>query len=239
MLRQQAARDLLSNPFNTNNMGKVTKKILGATRGKVGDVVFRKFRQMNVNSSYQPNPLNPDTKAQQLQRGIFAVMSKTATSMAKGIKVGFGYKAKGTNLSPRNWFVRTNKEWFTSNQPGIVTISYPELVMSLGRTCEADFNALDFDDANVVGVSWTPLSTAVDTNAELHIVVVCPDNEGCLVSTAAKLSEGSVNVSTPDEWNGLKVHCYAIETAVADHPEDDIVKGQTYRSVYLGQGNIG
>lgn len=220
-------------------MGKVTKKILGATRGKVGDVVFRKFRQMNVNSSYQPNPLNPDTRAQQLQRGIFGVMSKTATSMAKALKVGFGYKAKGTNLSPRNWFVRINKEWFTSTQPGIVTISYPELVMSLGRTCEAAFSTLDFDDPNTVGVSWTPLSTAVDLNAELHIVVVCPDFNGCIVSPAAKLSENSINVSVPSEWNGLNVHCYAIETAVNDHPEDDVVKGMTYHSVYLGTGMIG
>lgn len=220
-------------------MGKVTKKILGATRGKVGDVVFRKFRQLNVNSSYQPNPLNPNTNAQQLQRGIFAQMSKTATSMAKAIKVGFGYKAKGTNLSPRNWFVRINKEWFTSSQPGIVTISYPELVMSMGRACEATFNPLDFDDPNVVGVEWTPLSSAIDMNAELYFAVVVPDAEGCIVSSAAKLSDNSINVSTPAEWSGLKAHVYAIQMAVADHPEDDIVKGMTYRSVYVGQGNIG
>lgn len=220
-------------------MGKVTKKILGATRGKVGDVVFRKFRQMNVDSAYQPTPANPRTEAQMIQRSIFGEMSRMAHATAQGINIGLSWKAKSSNLSPRNWFVRLNKNNFTSSNPGIVQVSYQELIFSTGDRMEANFSPLDLDNPLEVGISWSAEATAVDEKAELYFVVYSPDAKEAVVSGAAKLEDHGKTVTVPAHWNALKVYVYAIEVAVADHPEYNIVKGQTYRSTYIGTGNIG
>lgn len=220
-------------------MGKVTKKILGATRGKVGDVVFRKFRQMNVDSAYQPTPANPRTEAQMIQRAIFGEMSRMAHVTAQGINIGLSWKAKSSNLSPRNWFVRLNKENFSSTNPANVDVAFQELIFSTGDRMEANFGNLDLDNPLEVGISWTPETTAVDTNAELTFIVYSPDAKEAIISEAAKLSERNKTVTVPSHWNALKVYVYAIEVAVADHPEHNIVKGQTYRSTYIGTGNIG
>ena len=219
-------------------MGKVTKKILGATRGKVGDVVFRKFRQMNVDSAYQPTPANPRTEAQMIQRAIFGEMSRMAHATAQGINIGLSWRAKGSNLSPRNWFLRLNKENFSSTNPATVEVAYQELIFSTGDRIEADFGNLDLDNPLEVGISWSVESNAVDTNAELHFIVYSPDAKQAVVSEATKLSANSKTVTVPSHWNALKVYVYGVEVAVDDHPEQGIVKGQTYRSTYIGTGNI-
>lgn len=220
-------------------MGKVTKKVLGATRGKVGDVVFRKFRQMNVDSAYQPAPANPRTTAQMIHRAIFGEMSRMAHATAQGINLGLSFKAKSTNLSPRNWFIRLNKSRFSSTNPAVVEVSYQELVFSTGDRIEANFGQLDLDNPLEVGISWTAESNAVDTDAELYFIIYSPDAKEAVVTESSKLSERSETVTVPSHWNALKVYVYAIEVAVADHPEHNIVKGQTYRSTYIGTGNIG
>lgn len=219
-------------------MGKVTKKVLGATRGKVGDVVFRKFRQMNVDSAYQPAPANPRTTAQMIQRAIFGEMSRMAHATAQGINIGLSWKAKGTNLSPRNWFVRLNKEHFTSTNPATVQVSYADLLFSTGDRIEVNFGALGLDNPLEVGLTWSIEATAVDTDAELYFVIYAPDAKEGIVSEAAKLSERSKTVTVPSHWNALQVYVYAVEVAVADHPEQNIVKGQTYETDYVGQGLI-
>lgn len=220
-------------------MGKVTKKILGATRGKVGDVVFRKFRQANVDSAYQPTPFNPKTEAQQLQRGIFAAMSSLARGMSPAINKGMAFAAKGTMLSPRNLFVRTNKSCFTSSTPGLVSISYPELELALGGRNHCSFSSPSFDNPLEVEANWSVWDTTADNNNKVVIVVYCPDSNEVILSAAVNLSADTASLTVPSRWNGLKVHVWGLEFAAADDPDNNIVKGQPFASVYIGTGNIG
>jgi hypothetical protein len=220
-------------------MGKVTKKILGATRGKVGDVVFRKFRMANVDSAYQPNPFNPNTEAQRLQRGKFAIMSNLAQEMAPAINKGFAFAVKGTMLSPRNRFIRENKTCFTGSDPNLITVNYNALKVALGARSHCNYSVPSFDNPLEVEVSFTSTDATADANNQVVLVVYCPDDKSCVVSPAAKLSDGSVSATVPSEWNGLKVHVWGVEYSAEDHPEDYIVKGQPYASIYVGQGNIG
>lgn len=220
-------------------MGKVTKKILGATRGKVGDVVFRKFRMANVDSAYQPNPFNPNTEAQRLQRGKFAVMSNLAQEMAPAINKGFAFAVKGTMLSPRNRFIRENKACFTGSDPALITINWLALKVSLGARSHCDFATPSFDNPLEVQATFTSSDVTADSNNQVYLVVYAQDAKESILSAPAKLEDGVVSVTVPSHWNGLKVQVYAMEVSAADHPEDYIVKGQPYASVYVGQGNIG
>lgn len=220
-------------------MGKVTKKILGATRGKVGDVVFRKFRMANVDSAYQPNPFNPNTEAQRLQRGKFSVMSNHAQEMAVIINKGLAFAVKGTMLSPRNRFIRENKGCFTGSQPDNITVSYTTMKVALGSRSHCDFASPSFDNPLEVQAIFTTADMTADSNNQVYLAVYCPDAKEAILSAPAKLEDGSVSVNVPSHWNGLKVHVWGMEFSAADHPEDYIVKGQPYASVYVGQGNIG
>lgn len=220
-------------------MGKVTKKILGATRGKVGDVVFRKFRTANVDSAYQPNPHNPKTEAQMLQRGLFSTMSGLAQAMAPAINKGMAFATKGTMLSPRNLFIRKNKSNFTSTVPGSVSISYPSIELAVGNPGHCDFSSPSFDDPLTIEAAWTPEGSAADANGKVVLAVYSPESNETLLSAEATVQTGRISMTVPSHWNGLKVHVWAMEFAAADDPENYIVKGQPFASVYVGTGNIG
>ena len=79
----------------------------GTSKGKLGNVVYRVRRGVEVASKYQPNVDNPRTISQMEQRIRFAVAVKFYKSaVAKMFK--FAYEDKGSNESDYNAFMRHN-----------------------------------------------------------------------------------------------------------------------------------
>lgn len=220
-------------------MGKVTKKILGATRGKVGDVVFRKFRAANVNSAYQPNPNNPKTEAQMLQRGKFTTMTKYSRILAPAINLGLAWSTKGTMLSPRNKFITMNKGCFTSTEPDIVSVDFATMVLSLGVTGTVDYGTPQSDDPGSLELTWTQLVAGSHDGNKVRIVLLVRDAESTVISSPINSETGRVVMTFPTQWSGLQANVWAIEFAGDDYPEENILKGQPYASVYLGSTSLG
>lgn len=223
-------------------MSKNMKGVLGEQYGKVGPVVARKFREENVYSAYQKNVFNPNTDKQQLQRFKFKMLSELAHNFACGAIFGFRTAAKGSNLSPRNLFQKTNWPFITATTTESANIDYSGMSVAKGGLENVAFGAPNFDTPNTVKVTFVNnfIACQQTPNDRVYIFVYCPDAKTGVLSEGVARDDGEVSVETPAIWNGLKVHVYGFcrneGQAVA---EFGLAAGEASPSQYVGSGTIG
>lgn len=223
-------------------MSKNAKGVLGPQFGKVGPVVARKFREENVYSAYQPNVKNPRTEAQQLQRMKFKALSKLAHNFACGAVFGFRTAAKGTNLSPRNIFQKTNWNAVTARDLSSLNVDFTSMSVSKGGLSNVIPGSPNFDTPERVVVNFSDNAAACQRtkNDKVYMYVYCPDAERGILSAGASTNEASLSVLVPKDWNGLKVHVYLFTRNEGPAVEElGIAAGECSPSEYLGSGNIG
>lgn len=223
-------------------MSKNVKGVLGEQYGKVGPVVARKFREENVYSAYQKNVANPRTKAQERHRHRFKVMSELAHNVACGAIFGFRTAAKGTNLSPRNMFQKTNWPMVTVAGTSTVNIDYTRLVVAKGGLSNVHPDVPDFTTPLKVVVDFSETGKACQrtVNDKVYVYVYCPDAKDGVLSAPGDISEGSISVDVPNYWTGMKVHVWIFcRNEGAEVPEFGIQAGECSPSFYAGTGDIG
>ena len=224
-------------------MSKNAKGILGQQVGKVGPVVARLFRGENVYTAYQPVVANPKTEAQTIHRMIFKAISVLAHGFGCGARIGFLTFAKGTKLSPRNWFQKTNFAAITATAVDTLNIDFTSFKVARGGLYGAGFGVLDFDTPSKVIVDFTRAyapACQCTPNDKVYLYVYCPDINTGILSAPVAYDGSTVEVQVPVDWNGLKVHVwgFARNEGQADE-EKGIAAGECSDSVYLGTGNIG
>lgn len=218
------------------------KGVLGNQYGKVGPVVARKFRNENVYSAYQGNVANPNTELQQQHRYRFKGMSELAHNMACGAIFGFRTAAKGTNLSPRNLFQKTNWEFVTAPTATSLSVDYMSLQVSKGGLANVSFADCNFDKPNTVTVNWTRNGAACQCtpNDKVYIYVYCSDVKMGILSAPIAANEGTKEVEVPSDWNGLKVYVYVFcRNEGGAYGDNNIPAGECSPTFFAGSGNIG
>lgn len=218
------------------------KGVLGNQYGKVGPVVARKFRNENVYSAYQGNVANPRTESQEQHRNRFRGMSQLAHSMACGAIFGFRTAAKGTNLSPRNLFQKTNWEFVTARDATSLSVDYMSLQVSKGGLAPVSTATCNFDTPNTVKVDWTRSGAAcqVTPNDNAYIYVYCPDVKKGIMSAPIAAREATKDVQVPSDWNGLKVYVYMFcRNDGGVYGDNNIPAGECSPTTFVGLGNIG
>lgn len=222
-------------------MSKNMKGILGAQYGKIGPVVGRKFREENVYSAYQKNVTNPRSEAQTRHRARFRVLSTLSHDMACGAIFGFRTAAKGTNLSPRNLFQKTNWPFVSATGTGTVNVDYTGMAVSRGGLSSVIFDIPMYDVPSSVNVDFTEFGAPCQrtANDRAFIYVYCPDAKQGVLSDGVKLDELHVSLPVPAAWNGMKVHVWGfVRNQGPADIEKDIPAGECSPSQYLGSGNI-
>lgn len=217
------------------------KGILGAQYGKIGPVVGRKFREENVYSAYQKNVFNPRSEAQTRHRARFRVLSTISHDMACGAIFGFRVAAKGTNLSPRNLFQKTNWPFVTASGTGAVNIDYTGFQVSKGGLSNLNFGVPMFDVPSTVVVEFQEFGAPCQRteNDRAYIYVYCPDAKQGILSEPTDFGEGKVSVPVPALWNGMKVHVWGfVRNEGPENVAKHIAAGECSPSLYCGSGNI-
>ena len=105
-------------------MAKYRLGVMGTFANKVGIVVGRKWRNLDVMSAYQPKVFNPKTKKQVEQRQRFGAASKLARGMKLGLAYGFAGVAAGTKSPARSRFVQANIKAIEFSYPDTTEIDY-------------------------------------------------------------------------------------------------------------------
>lgn len=223
-------------------MSKNVKGVLGDQYGKVGPVVARKFREENVYSAYQKNVANPRTEAQIAHRKRFRAMSELAHNFACGAIFGFRTAAKGTNLSPRNLFQKTNWPYVTATGTGTVNVDYTTMAVSKGGLSNVHPDIPEFDIPSSVKVDFVETGSPCQRtkNDKVYIYVYCPDAKQGILSEPIDITAQTSSVKVPAHWNGMKVHVWIFcRNEGEEVPEFGIQAYECSPSTYVGSGNIG
>ena len=217
------------------------KGILGAQYGKIGPVVGRKFREENVYSAYQKNVSNPRSEAQMTHRYRFRALSTLSHDMACGAIFGFRTAAKGTNLSPRNLFQKTNWNSVSATSSGTINIDYSGIAISKGGLSVVNFEVPTFDIPLKVRVEFSEFGAPCQrtANDRVYVYAYCPDAKQGVMSGPVNIDGGTIELAVPNLWTGQRVHVWGFVRN--DGPADvakDIPAGECSPSRYIGSGAI-
>lgn len=224
-------------------MSKNVKGVLGQQVGKVGPVVARKFRNLEVYSAYQPNVKNPRSQKQQMNRLRFSTISSIAHGFGCAVRLGFGAAVRGTKESMRNRFTKLNIDNVTAIGNDSADIDYTAFVVAQGGLCPVYFSSPLFDTPGMVEVQFNDLMANAcqkTANDKVYVVVYCPDANLAVISEGVERSAQKVDVQVPSNWNGAKVQVYGfVRNDGEANIELDIAAGECSDSQYIGSGSIG
>lgn len=224
-------------------MSKNVKGVLGQQVGKVGPVVARKFRNLEVYSAYQPNVKNPRTQKQQLNRLRFSTISSIAHGFGCAVRLGFGAAVRGTKESMRNRFTKLNIANVTAIGTDSADVDYTAFVVAQGGLCPVYFNSPLFDTPNTVEVPFDDVMANAcqkTANDKVYVVVYSPDANLAVIGEGVERKAQKVDVQVPSNWNGTKVQVYGfVRNDGEANIELDIAAGECSDSHYIGAGTIG
>lgn len=228
-------------------MAKIKGNVLGINRGKVGEVLFRKWRGQYIAGSMPTQMGNPNTLAQQIQRAKLSAMSKFARGFATGAAIGLKPNYKGTALGWRNYFSKLNWDELDAtlapSQP--VTIDLTKVRLSTGAVPAPSFQSPVFDQGLTLEVSYNADSGVPGTDSKdlVYLFAYQADLNQGLLGEPSQRSEGTAGVKCPAAWSGMKVHLYGFCVKSKDDIDSQtgitiFAKGDTSVTTYLGSGNL-
>lgn len=212
--------------------------ILDEYRNKVGNVVGRRWRNLDVMSKYQPNVKNPNTDKQKIQRKKFAELSRVAKAFRIPLAISMAGVAAGTKNPVRGQFITRNMQAVEVVLPDTVAVDYTMLEVAAGGYAEASFGSPQFNDPLTVEVtfSYDVIPDVTSGDDMVHVVAYNP-GAGLAIEKAVKASVGSLKVNVPNSWNGETVHVWGY-TVAAEAGNRPTSPSQVSPSYYIGNGSI-
>lgn len=209
---------------------------LSPIRKKLGNAVGRKWRTLDVLAVYQPFVSNPNTSAQQMVRGRFAMAAKLAMAFARALELGFANICKGTKVPQRSMFIKKNWGTIHADSPSDITADYTEMVVAQGTLPEVLFGNASFSEPLQVAVTMS--STAgiegADSHDKVYLLVYSPEAQAAVFSDGRNTrADESASVNVPAYWNGHRVHVWGFAVGAGT---DNM--GVISNSRYLGSGTI-
>lgn len=221
-------------------MAKYRLGVMGTFKNKVGIVVGRKWRNLNVMSAYQGDVKNPNTSKQQIVRMKFGALSSMAATFSKAVRYGYAGVSAGTKVPQRCAFIKQNYEddVVEVTLPDTVVVDYTLMQVSKGSHMEASFGSPSFDEPLTVTVtfSYEVIPDFSKDTDKVHLVVYNPGDNRVIMSQALA-SAHKISCVVPNAWNGETVHVWAfvIDGDVEGLPTDP---NQVSNSHYIGNGSI-
>lgn len=191
-------------------MAKYRLGVMGTFSNKVGIVVGRKWRNLDVMSAYQPKVFNPNTKRQVEQRQCFGAVSKLARGMKLGLAYGFAGVAAGTKSPARSRFVQANIRAVEFTWPDTIDIDYSRVKMSDGSHMNATYGAPTSTHPLQIDLTFSyPIISGFSAEDDNVVAVAYNPADGNCVIAFQRANGSSMSVSVPNSWNGETVHVYA------------------------------
>ena len=220
-------------------MARYYKGILGVIIGKVGTVVGRRWRAGIHTLASLPaknkTPKQPTT-AQALIQARFSVITELASAFIEAVKIGFHNFSMSKGMTETNVFVKKNWEAVHAASPDSVSIDYADLVCSKGSLPGALFGAPGFDNPQQIAFTFDGNEDMpkADDDDLVYVYTYCPDTKSGILATPVMRSVGSITITVPSYWNGMKVHCWGFAQGMKAGLNENMVSDSTY----LGSGNI-
>lgn len=206
----------------------------GTMRKKVGDGVTRRWRGLKVVAAYNPNPKNPQTDAQQTNRGKFGVLSEFARCLASAIDTAMTYQLRNSKVFPRAWFMKANKGIVTPSGASYV-VDYSSAKISKGTLPGVLFGAASADNPGEVVVTFDSNEgvDGVSLTDRVYVAAYSPDTGMAVLSAPVARSAETLTLMVPLNWSGMQVHLWGFVLTPAAEVEVKVSD-----SVYLGSVTI-
>lgn len=220
-------------------MGIPTKGILAPFKNRIGTVVGRRWRAGKwTMNSYQGDVKNPRTTAQMTQRLRFSAAGQLGSAFYDAIDISLNYFLKTHPTTQVGEFVKRNMQFITATGPDSLNVDYTSLTLCKGPLAEVGFEAPGFDTPGQIKVDWQAhLQVAsADANDKVYVFVYCPDTKSGFLAEPKERATGNMDITVPQDWNGLKVHLYGFVTSDKTNRKKP---NSVSNSLYIGSGNIG
>lgn len=190
-------------------MAKYRLGVMGTFENKVGIVVGRKWRNLDVMSAYQPKVFNPNTKKQVEQRQRFGATSTLARGMKLGLAYGFAGVAAGTKSPARSRFVQANIPAVEFTWPDTIDIDYSMVKVSDGSHMNATYGTPTSTEPLEIAMTYSlPIVEGFSNEDDNVFAVAYNPADGNCVLGYSRANAGSVRIVVPSSWNGETVHVY-------------------------------
>lgn len=193
-------------------MAKEFATYLKGQRGRVGNVVFRKFRSGYVTSSRPEFIKRTPTPAEVKRRNRFAALSKLTAGFAKAAVMGFYPNTLGM-MGARNQFSKANAKFVTVTDDGVVEIDYAKIdITSADKLAAPAFQTPTTKEDLTVTVTYSTTADVDETseNDEIRVLVYQPEYNMSVMSAAGLRKTGTISVKVPQMWSGTQAHVYAM-----------------------------
>lgn len=217
-------------------MAKEFATYLKGQRGRVGNVVFRKFRGGYVTSSRPEFIKRTPTPAEAVRRERFATLSRLTAAFAKAAKLGYYPNTLGM-MGARNQFSKRNAYLVRATDDGVIEVDYSKIdLTSADKLAAPAFQTPTTGEDLSVTVTFTPASDVNETSEDdlIRVVVLQPDFMMSVVSAGVLRKTGTVTVKVPAMWSGTEVHVYGF----AIGGKEGVNKDWRSETVYLGKKTI-
>lgn len=217
-------------------MAKELATYLKGQRGRVGNVVFRKFRGGYVTSTRPEFIKRTPTPAEVMRRDRFAALSKLTAAFAKAAVLGFYPNTLGM-LGARNQFSKVNARHVRMTDDGVIVVDYNKIdVTSADKLAAPAFQTPTSDEDLTVKVTYSTASDVRETSEddEIRILVFQPDSNMSVMSGAGLRKTGNVSTKVPQTWSGTEVHVYAFAIGT----KEGLNKNWRSATIYLGKITI-
>lgn len=185
--------------------------------GKLGEAVGSKARKgYQVVKRAPVATKNPSTKAQVMQRTIFAACAASGAAVPEGAIVGLRPYAKAGGMSIRNAFAKLLQKtgaitatWIAAEQEANTVFNKEKVVYARGNQPNIIAGAPQFDTPEAVEFSYD-MGELNPKTTNVIAVVWCGDLKQFVVKKFTDLqASGTLNIVCPSLWNGLSVSVYA------------------------------
>lgn len=214
-------------------MAKLEQGILGPFRGKVGTVVGYLWRGQAVVRAYVREINYPNTAAQQAERDWFVSMVRFASAVRPALQKGFRRAAAEARMYETNWFVKSNKRHFRTQEDGSVAVDYQKLALSSGSVAPVAAESARVDADGVLEVRFDGQRQLRRSKAadEVTLVAYNARERKAVIASTVERRTGRVAVRLPDGWQRDELHCYLFAVDA---------QGEASASCYIGvaQGGL-
>lgn len=195
--------------------------VIGSLKGKVGNMVFRSRRGMQIASVYQPVVHNPKSARQELSRAKLAMATETAKALKLLLRAG--WQKTNPTYEVQQFIKRAipvGNEVISGASVDVLEFDWPESAICVSANLLGYLSGMetpDFSEAGEVSINFTPADNLfVDEDGTpigcgLVVGLYIPAYKQCIVKHFACVQGQQLTraILYPSEWSGMKCVVYA------------------------------
>lgn len=202
-----------------------TQYVYGPQRGRIGNVVARRWRGRNVQQIWQRDVHNPNTLAQRLVRERFRVASEMFSPLTPFINIGmrnasdnagrFGLSITPSNMAMRENFDNGTFTFSDSTDPSTLTVDYTRLMLSKGNGINPTGISVTADSSTQTAtVTWTDNTSQIGqfggASDVIMIAIYNEDRKQAIISSFDQFErrDQSASLTYPAIWQGNTIQTF-------------------------------